>query len=111
VTVDGRSMPLPDPFMVIATQNPVEYEGTYVLPEAQLDRFLLKLLVALPGRGEEIEILSRHAHKFNPRNLKEAGLRAVASPEQLRQAQQEVQDIQASPEVLAYIVDIVQATR
>ncbi len=111
VTVDGRSMALPDPFMVIATQNPVEYEGTYVLPEAQLDRFLLKLIVSLPKREEEIEILTRHAHRFNPRNLREAGLEAVASPDQLRLAQQEVQEVQVSPEVIAYIVDITQATR
>lgn len=111
ITVDGRSMQLPDPFMVIATQNPVEYEGTYVLPEAQLDRFLLKLLVNLPGREDEVEILTRHANKFDPRRLQEAGLRAVASAEQLRQAQREVLDVQASPEVLGYIVDIVQATR
>ncbi|HLR57872.1 MAG TPA: MoxR family ATPase [Beutenbergiaceae bacterium] len=111
VTVDGRTMPLPDPFMVIATQNPVEYEGTYTLPEAQLDRFLLKLLVPLPGREQEVEILTRHAQKFNPRNLTEAGLRAVASAEDLRVAQAEVEEVQAAPEVLGYIVDIVQATR
>ncbi len=111
VTVDGRTMPLPDPFMVIATQNPVEYEGTYTLPEAQLDRFLLKLLVPLPGREQEVEILTRHAQKFNPRNLTEAGLRAVASAEDLRIAQAEVEEVQAAPEVLGYIVDIVQATR
>ena len=111
VTVDGRTMPLPDPFMVIATQNPVEYEGTYTLPEAQLDRFLLKLLVPLPGREEEVEILTRHSQKFNPRNLTEAGLRAVASAADLQVAQGEVEDVQAAPEVLGYIVDIVQATR
>lgn len=111
ITVDGQSMALPDPFMVIATQNPVEYEGTYVLPEAQLDRFLLKLLVNLPDRQDEVEILTRHANKFDPRKLQEAGLRAVASAEQLRQAQDEVLDVQAAPEVLGYIVDIVQATR
>lgn len=111
VTVDGRSLPLPDPFMVIATQNPVEYEGTYVLPEAQLDRFLLKLLVPLPERGQEIEILGRHAADFNPRDLAGAGLRAVATGEDLRTAQQEVRSIQASNEVLAYIVDIIHATR
>ncbi len=111
VTVDGRTMPLPDPFMVIATQNPVEYEGTYTLPEAQLDRFLLKLLVPLPGREEEVEILTRHSQKFNPRNLTEAGLRAVASAADLHVAQGEVENVQAAPEVLGYIVDIVQATR
>src|SRR5690625_7945481 len=67
VTVDGRTMPLPDPFMVIATQNPVEYEGTYTLPEAQLDRFLLKLLVPLHGREEAVEGLTRPYQTFYPR--------------------------------------------
>src|SRR5699024_5202730 len=95
----------------IATQNPVEYEGTYMLPEAQLDRFLLKLLVPLPEREAEIEILTRHAQNFDPRNLAEAGLRAVATPDDLKQAQAEVDEVQTSPEVLGYIVDIVHATR
>src|SRR6202051_496260 len=69
VTVDGESRPLPDPFIVAATQNPIEYEGTYQLPEAQLDRFLLKLNVTLPSRDSEIAILGRHAHGFDPRDL------------------------------------------
>ncbi len=66
VTVDGTPRPLPDPFLVAATQNPVEYEGTYPLPEAQLDRFLLKLTVPLPSRQDEIDVLTRHADGFNP---------------------------------------------
>ena len=69
VTVDGTPRPLPDPFLVAATQNPVEYEGTYPLPEAQLDRFLLKLTVPLPSRDDEINVLTRHAEGFNPRDL------------------------------------------
>src|ERR1700710_2548940 len=69
VSVDGEARPLPDPFIVVATQNPIEYEGTYQLPEAQLDRFLLKLNVPLPPRAEEITILDRHARGFDPRDL------------------------------------------
>lgn len=111
VSVDGEPRPLPDPFMVIATQNPVEYEGTYPLPEAQLDRFLLKLVLPLPERGQEIEILSRHAGGFDPRDLAGAGLSAVASPRDLAAAREQVRTIGASPEVLAYIVDLVRATR
>src|SRR6202043_3421148 len=69
VTVDGEPRALPDPFIVAATQNPIEYEGTYQLPEAQLDRFLLKLNVTLPARDAEIAILHRHAQGFDPRDL------------------------------------------
>ena len=66
VSVEGEPRPLPDPFVVVATQNPVEYEGTYPLPEAQLDRFLLKLTMPLPSRDEEIDVLSRHADRLRP---------------------------------------------
>src|SRR5512144_2191644 len=69
VSVDGVPRPLPDPFVVAATQNPVEYEGTYPLPEAQLDRFLLKLTMPLPSRADEIAVLRRHADGFDPRDL------------------------------------------
>ncbi|WP_203233850.1 MULTISPECIES: MoxR family ATPase [unclassified Actinomyces] len=111
VSVDGSPRALPDPFMVVATQNPVEYEGTYPLPEAQLDRFLLKLILPLPERGEELEVLSRHSTGFNPRDLPAAGLQAVASPADLATAREQVRTVSASPEVLAYIVDLVRATR
>ena len=74
--MDGVPRPLPDPFLVAATQNPVEYEGTYPLPEAQLDRFLLKLTMPLPARDDEIAVLRRHAAGFDPRDLAAAGLRA-----------------------------------
>ena len=77
VTVDGQTHPLPEPFLVAATQNPIEYEGTYTLPEAQLDRFLLKLTLDIPDRDHEVEILQRSAAGFNPRDLASAGLGAV----------------------------------
>lgn len=111
VSADGVSRPLPDPFMVIATQNPVEYEGTYPLPEAQLDRFLLKLVLPLPERAEEIEVLRRHAHGFNPRDLAGAGVQTVADAADLEAARAEVAQVQVGPEVVGYVVDLVRATR
>ncbi|MEU7183283.1 MULTISPECIES: AAA family ATPase [Streptomyces] len=111
VTVDGTPRPLPDPFLVAATQNPVEYEGTYPLPEAQLDRFLLKLTVPLPDRQDEIDILTRHADGFSPRDLDAAGLRPVASAADLDAARAAVAKTTVSPEVTSYIVDICRATR
>ncbi|HIW47526.1 MAG TPA: MoxR family ATPase [Candidatus Yaniella excrementigallinarum] len=111
VSVDGTTYPLSEPFMVIATQNPIEYEGTYPLPEAQLDRFMLKVRLGLPGRKEEIEILNRHAFGFNPTRLGDAGLHPVADQTTVREAREEVAQVKTSPDVLAYIVDLVQATR
>ena len=111
VSVDGTTHPLPEPFMVIATQNPIEYEGTYPLPEAQLDRFMLKAKLDLPARNEEIEILNRHASGFQPNDLVQAGLKAVADQATITAARAEIARIKTSPEVLAYIVDLVQATR
>lgn len=111
VSIDGTPRPLPDPFLVIATQNPVEYEGTYTLPEAQLDRFLLKLVLPMPERHEEIEVLTRHAAGFDPRDLAGAGLRAVATPAMLARARAEVGHVQIAPEVLGYAVDVCRATR
>jgi MoxR-like ATPase len=86
VSVDGTPRPLPDPFLVIATQNPVEYEGTYSLPEAQLDRFLLKLVLPLPERDQEVEVLARHAAGFDPRDLAAAGVTPVADASVLERA-------------------------
>ncbi|MFE6105049.1 AAA family ATPase [Streptomyces laurentii] len=111
VTVDGVPRPLPDPFLVAATQNPVEYEGTYPLPEAQLDRFLLKLTVPLPSREDEIAVLTRHAQGFDPRDLKAAGLRPVAGPEDLAAAREAVAKVSVSAEIAGYVVDICRATR
>ena len=111
VSVDGVTRPLPEPFIVAATQNPVEYEGTYPLPEAQLDRFLLKLTLPLPERDDEIEVIRRHSAGFDPRDLAAAGVRAVAGEADLAAARHAVQRVGVAPEVLSYIVDVVRATR
>ena len=111
VSVDGTPRPLPDPFLVIATQNPVEYEGTYPLPEAQLDRFLLKVVLPLPERDQEIEVLRRHATGFSPRDLAGAGVTAVADRGVLDAARDRVASVQVAPEVLGYAVDLCRATR
>jgi MoxR-like ATPase len=109
VSVEGRPRPLPSPFLVAATQNPVEYEGTYPLPEAQVDRFLLKLFVGVPDREAEIELLVRHAAGFNPRDL--STIRAVAGPQELAAARKAAAQVRVSPEVTGYIVDLCRATR
>ncbi|MFD3329315.1 AAA family ATPase [Streptomyces sp. NPDC058701] len=111
VSVDGTPRPLPEPFLVAATMNPVEYEGTYPLPEAQLDRFLLKLTVPLPSREDEIGVLTRHAAGFDPRDLAGAGLRRVAGPKELDAAREAVARVTISPEIAAYVVDVCRATR
>ncbi|MEV6687193.1 MoxR family ATPase [Streptomyces sp. NPDC051130] len=111
VTVDGVPRKLPEPFLVAATMNPVEYEGTYPLPEAQLDRFLLKLTVPLPSREDEIGVLTRHAAGFNPRDLHAAGIRPVAGPAELEAARAAVENTTVSAEIAAYVVDICRATR
>ena len=111
VSVDGVTHQLPRPFLVAATQNPVEYEGTYPLPEAQLDRFLLKVVLPIPERSAEIEILNRHAAGFDPRDVRGAGVTAVASGADVEAGQRAVRTVQVSPEVAAYIVDIARATR
>ncbi|MEU6868109.1 MoxR family ATPase [Streptomyces sp. NPDC046876] len=111
VTVDGTPRRLPDPFLVAATMNPLEYEGTYPLPEAQLDRFLLKLNVPLPSREDEIGVLTRHAAGFNPRDLQAAGIRPVAGAAQLEAAREAVAAVAVSPEIAGYVVDICRATR
>jgi MoxR-like ATPase len=111
VTVDGRARALPDPFLVAATQNPVEYEGTYPLPEAQLDRFLLKVVLPLPPRHEEVDVLERHAGGFDPRDLAAAGVHPVAGVPDVAAASRAVRTVQVSPEVIGYIVDIARATR
>jgi MoxR-like ATPase len=111
VSVDGSPRRLPDPFLVIATQNPIEYEGTYPLPEAQLDRFLMKLAVPLPGRNEEIAILNAHHRGFNPRDLAAAGLNAVAGPSEIAAGRIAVRRVGAADAVLAYAVDLCRATR
>ncbi|MCU1533662.1 MAG: MoxR family ATPase [Glaciihabitans sp.] len=111
VSVDGVSRKLPAPFMVAATMNPIEYEGTYTLPEAQLDRFLMKLVLDLPERDNEVEVLTRHSAGFNPRDLDAAGVTPVLSAAQLSDARAAVGRVGASPDVLGYAVDLARGTR
>ena len=109
VSVEGTARPLPDPFLVVATQNPIEYEGTYPLPEAQLDRFLVKLDVTYPDEAGEVALL-RLAHRgVDPVTL--ADIVAVAGPEALRGAREEVDATTASEELLGYVAAIIRRTR
>ncbi|MFV0258558.1 MAG: AAA family ATPase [Acidimicrobiales bacterium] len=111
VSMDGVTHRLPEPFMVIATQNPVEYEGTYPLPEAQLDRFLLKLLVGYPSEADELEILVRHHHGLDPHDPTGSGIVPVADPGTFARARSEVDAMVVEPPVLRYVLAIVRATR
>jgi len=106
VTIDGETMSIPKPFFVMATQNPIEYEGTYPLPEAQLDRFLLKLRMGYPSHAEEIEVLKR-AEKSAPIE----NLTAVISLEDLLHLQKEVKEIIVDDTIKNYIVDLANRTR
>jgi MoxR-like ATPase len=107
VTVEGSALRLPAPFSVIATQNPIEYEGTYPLPEAQLDRFLLRVGVGYPSRDEEWEVLQRRAE----RGQEEAILEPCLDGDRLLELQREVERVHLSEPVGRYIVDVVAATR
>jgi MoxR-like ATPase len=111
VSVEGDPRALPEPFLVAATQNPIEYEGTYPLPEAQLDRFLFKLTVPLPNRDEEYGMLRAHHEGFDPRDLAAAGVRPVATRDDLAAARRGARRVQVADVVLAYIVDLCRATR
>lgn len=111
VSIDGASRQLPNPFMVIATQNPVEYEGTYPLPEAQLDRFLFKLIVGYPAVDQETAMLARHHNGFDPRDLVGAGVRAVTNDSVLAEARAEVGAMVVDDKIIDYLVSLVTATR
>ncbi|MDR3722678.1 MAG: MoxR family ATPase [Candidatus Acidoferrales bacterium] len=110
VTIDGTSYPLSRSFAVFATQNPVEFEGTYPLPEAQLDRFLMKIRIGYPEATQESEILSRYQSGFEARDFERAGLERV-SKETLQTAREEVARVQVEPKLFDYIVSLVRATR
>ena len=106
VTVDGVTYPLPTPFMVLATQNPVEYIGTYPLPEAQMDRFFMRITMGYPSAREEMDILARYAHD-NPREH----LSAVVSDQDILSLQAQARDIFVSEKVMEYLVTLVNRTR
>ena len=105
VTIGETTFKLPDPFLVLATQNPIEQEGTYPLPEAQVDRFMLKLSVGYPNRDEELEIMRRMSHQHGPT------AKPVVRPKEVIEARKAAESIYTDPQVERYIVDLVLATR
>ena len=107
VTIEGKTYTLPRPFVVIATQNPIEQEGTYPLPEAQLDRFLVRLRVGYPTKDEEKEILRRRME----RKREDVDITPVVTPEEVLEMQRVIEDVYISDPILDYIVDIVEMTR
>jgi len=111
VTIDGVGHPLDHDFTVFATQNPIEYEGTYPLPEAQLDRFLLKVIVEYPDEAEEVDILRRRHKGFRDDELAAAGIEQIGSADQLAACRQAVLGITATDEMLQYIAAITRLTR
>ncbi|HJN60321.1 MAG TPA: MoxR family ATPase [Alphaproteobacteria bacterium] len=111
VTIDGKTYALDDGFMVIATENPIEQLGTYPLPEAQLDRFLFKLIIDYPSREDELAIVARHGQRPVTGRIEDFGITALAGLEELAVIRAFVGTIKLNREVVEYIVDIVRATR
>ncbi|HEX5644004.1 MAG TPA: MoxR family ATPase [Erythrobacter sp.] len=111
VTLDGDTHALPDRFMVIATQNPIENQGVYPLPEAQLDRFLFKLLVPYPAEAEEAAIVARYGQHQGPPRPAELGVKAVADAALLARAGKALESVTAAQEIIDYVVRLVRATR
>ncbi|WP_417886222.1 AAA family ATPase [Zunongwangia sp.] len=109
ITIDGKTYQLEDPFMVLATQNPIEQEGTYALPEAQLDRFLFKIEVDYPKLEEEIEILKGHNNRKG--NSPETGINPILTPKQLQEIRTQIYDIRIEEKLLGYIAELVYKTR
>ncbi|MFV0643056.1 MAG: AAA family ATPase [Sphingomonadaceae bacterium] len=111
VTLDGETHPLSDRFMVVATQNPIENQGVYPLPEAQLDRFLFKLLVPYPDETEETRIVERFSNRHGSPKPAEFGIEAVTDPAMLARASAAMDHVTVAPEIIAYVVRLVRATR
>jgi len=111
VSIEGDTQPLPDPFMVIATQNPVEMDGTYPLPEAQLDRFLFKIKVGYLPQPQEVEVLRRYHAGFDAHDLAATGLKPILNPSHLARSRQMIQGVRVEDGILNYIAMITDATR
>jgi MoxR-like ATPase len=111
VTIDGKDYELGDDFMVVATQNPIEQQGTYPLPEAQLDRFLFKIIIDYPNRDEEREIVRRHGHRSAMPRLQDFDIKPVADSALLGAAREAVSGIRLTEPLIDYIVDVIRATR
>ena len=111
VTIDGERHALPDPFMVLATQNPIEYEGTYPLPEAQLDRFMFKVLVGYPSEEAEQEVLRRYHTGFDAQHFEATGIQPVIASAHLPAIREEIQQVKVEEGILGYITRIATASR
>ena len=111
VSIEGETHQLPRPFLVVATQNPIEYEGTYPLPEAQLDRFLFKLRVDYPAREDERAVLRMHDEGKDPHDLAALGVSPVAGPDELAVGAAGVAAVRVGTELMSYLLDLVTATR
>ncbi len=111
VTLDGESHTLSDHFMVVATQNPIENQGVYPLPEAQLDRFAFKLIVPYPSAEEEARIVQRFGERSGPQKPEDFGITQVAAPEQIAAAQEAVKSVTLAQDVINYCVSLIRATR
>ena len=111
VTIDGKDYELGDDFMVVATQNPIEQQGTYPLPEAQLDRFLFKITIDHPSRDEERDIVRRHGHRSAMPRLEDFDIAAVADSATLAAVREAVTYVRLSDPLIDYIVDVIRATR
>lgn len=111
VTIDGNSYDLGSRFMVIATQNPIEQQGTYPLPEAQLDRFIFKHILDYPSREEEIAIVERHGSRTGTVSPKDLGIKSLVSRKQIDEAVAAVEQVRLTEDVVHYVVDLVRATR
>jgi len=111
VTVDGTGYDLPEGFFVVATQNPVEYEGTYPLPEAQIDRFMMKVLMGYPEMEAELDVLRLHEGGFDPHDLDQVGLEVVAGPGEIAAVREAVGRVEISEEVRRYVVRLARSSR
>ncbi|NLI75655.1 MAG: MoxR family ATPase [Candidatus Riflebacteria bacterium] len=111
VTIEGNRFPLSPIFTVLATQNPLEYEGTYPLPEAQLDRFIFKILIDYPAAGEENKVLEKFEAGFRSDKLGDAGLTTVTNPQEIAECQEIVKQVKTKPAIIEYITAITRATR
>lgn len=111
ISIDGETHKLEEPFMVLATQNPVEYEGTYPLPEAQVDRFFMKLIVGyVPQKFENI-LLQKFNSGFDSKNLESENINEVCTPEDIKRCREEIKNVRVSDEIINYITSIIRATR
>lgn len=111
VTIDGENIHLPSPYMVFATQNPLEYEGTYPLPEALMDRFLMKVIIEYPSAKAEKEVLARYHEGFNSIDIDNSGVEAVCDGEDILRCREEIKEVQVDNSIFDYIIQIVRETR